>query len=567
VDLTPPPAPTITASYNGTPLTDCLTSSTPNECPESVPFGAKVTYTISSTSSDVVALSYGFNGKMTRVNGRSVTVNLLTPGQTLMTLGAVGHDAADHTSTTTYFQINVGPGLPPAGAWNFDEGSGTTAADSSGKNHPLTVTGAQFDDAGRVAGSLSFDGQDSGDNRATTPGGVVDTSGNFSISAWVRLTELKDAGVVTINGAAGTGGILRYAASVNHWAFYQNVSDTATAAQARIDSVAPPVLKTWTHLLGVFNASDKSISFYVNGRLQATVNYTYTPWKANGSVEVGSYRLGTAKGVFPGSIDDVKIYPRVISAVEANEIADPRTGPATRVEPGAGLVASYPFDAVAAGTDGISKATDTVYGSDLTVAGFAGPDQTSAITEDIERGRVLTTTGNSAESVSINRPLVDASGSFTVTAWVKVVDPTKKQVIVRQAGTNKDSWRLEYQPTTSGNAVWAFSRAGSDVASNEPVEVTRETDQETATQWTALAATYDAAIDELVLRTFAESGEGGIATFTSPFTNGTTQVGKPPADSTYSPFGGLLDDLRIYAGVVPKRQLCIEQLGDESSCS
>lgn len=571
IDTTPPPAPTITASYNGQTLQDCLTSPTPDVCPISVPFGAKVRYTISSTSTDVSALSYGFNGKMTRVNGRSVTVDLLTPGQTLMTLGAKSHDAADHASTTKYHRINVGPGLPPSGAWNFDEGSGTTAADASGKNHPLAVTGAQFDDAGRIAGSLTFDGDNAGDNRATVAGAanVVDTSQNFTISAWVRPTAVKDAGVVAITGSQANGGLLRYSAANNRWAFIQNVSDSTTAAQARVDSLAPPVLNAWTHLLGVFNATDKTISFYVNGRLQATAAFTYTPWKATGTVEVGSYRVGTGIGVFAGSIDDVKIYPRVMSATEANVVADPRTGPSGSDEPVASLAAKFPFDTVSVRPNGVWVSEDTVYGQDWAVSGFAGsPDQTSAIVEDPERGNVLTTTGTASELLAVNRPLVDSTASFTVTLWVKVQDPTKKQVFVRQLGANKDSWRIEYRPGTDDDAEWVFSRANSDTTTGTYVSVTQPTNQTTASEWTALAAEYSAATDQMTLLITDRSGDGGTATYTTPFQGSATIVARPDeTDTGYAPLNAAMDDLRVYTGVVPQRQLCIEFNDDPTECS
>lgn len=571
VDTTPPPPPTITASYNGAPLADCLVSSTPDVCPESVPFGAKVTYKISSASTDVVALSYGFNGKMTKVSGRSITVSLLTPGQTLMTLGAVSHDAAAHTSTTTYFRINVGPGLPPVAAWKLDDGSGTSAADSSGKNHPLTVTGATFDDAGRVGGSLTFNGDNAGSNRATASGaaGVVETSQNFSISAWVRPNAVKDGGVVAITGTQAYGGLLRYSASVNRWAFIQNVTDSGTAAQARVDSLAPPVLNVWTHLLGVFNATDKTISLYVNGRLQATASFAYTPWRASGTVEVGSYRVGTGTGVLAGAVDDVKIYPRVLSGAEATQVADPRTGPAGSDETVASLAASYAFDSAAPRPNGVWVTDDAVYDQTLAVTGFAGaPDQSSAIVEDPERGNVLAATGAPSEQLAVNRALVDSTASFSVTLWVKVQDPTKRQVFVRQIGANKDSWRIEYRPTTDDNAEWVFSRAPSDTASAVYVDATQPTNQTTAGEWTALAAEYSAADDEITLLVTDRSGDGGTESLTTPTQGSAVVVARPSAaDTTYAPFNGFLDDLRVYTGVVPQRQLCIEFGSDPTECS
>ncbi|WP_405056242.1 DNRLRE domain-containing protein [Kribbella sp. NBC_01505] len=562
VDTTVPPPPTIKATYKGQEVQDCLTSADPNHCPAVVPFADKVTYTISSTSPDVTAISYGFKGQtLTRVNKSSVTVTLETPNPLEMVLEAKTHDAAEHASGLRSHRLTVGPGLPAVAAWNFDDGPGGTAADSAG-NYPLTVTDAEFDGKGRVNGSLLSNGVSS---RATVPATFVDTSKNFSISAWARLTGTTDSGVVTITGQAARGGQLRYAANINRWSFIQTMTDEPAQPQARVNSQAPPVMNAWTHLLGVYNAATKEMTLYVNGRSQGTVKFSQTPWKATGRVEVGSVRADPVEGpgIFPGSIDEVKIFQRLVPPAEARELANPRVDLSGSDNPIAALAANYPFDATAGG-----KTPDTVYGSDLTVSGFAGTDQSAAITEDDDRGKVLTGTGQSAQSVSIGRPLVDATGSFTVLVWVRLADASKNQVIVRQAGTTKDSWRLEYRRlATDEDAQWAFIRTTEDSATGKPsIPAVQATTMTAATEeWTALAAHYDARTDQVFLKLADRSADGSVADFTSPFGTGTTVVGKPPADATYVPFTGFLDDLRVYAGVVPDAVLCTE--AGKASCS
>jgi hypothetical protein len=262
----------------------------------------------------------------------------------------------------------------------------------------------------------------------------------------------------------------------------------------------------------------------------------------------------------------VKIYPRTLSAAEARAAANPRTGPSGSDEPIAGLTAYYPFDNASAGSDGVWRTGDSVYGSNMVVSGFGDTtDQSSAVVEDLERGRVLATTGKSTEAVSLPRPVVDASASFTVTVWAKIADTSQPQVIARQAGTAKDSWRLEYRPSVGDDsALWVFSRSPADSTTAQPVEVTQPTNKFTADDWNALVATYDAAGGQILLQVADRSGDGGINSFTTPFTSGTTVVGGQAAG--LSPYAGLVDDLRIYAGVVPQRQLCTD-LGNETSCS
>jgi len=565
IDTLAPPAPTITASYNGKSLTNCLTSPDPDSCPHSVPFGARVTWTISSATTDVVALSYGFDGKLTRVNGRSYTVGLDTPKQGWITLGATAHDGASHTSPTRYFRINVGPGLPPVGSWNFDETSGTTAADSSGQGHPLTVTGASFDDAGRVGGSLVFNGI--GDH-ATATAPVVDTSRSFTLSAWARPTSFQEGSVVGVFGSQGFGGQLYYSEGANRWVFMQGSSDAASAPQVRVQSDLPATWGVWTHLVGVFDVNAKTMTLYVNGKAQATQPFTHTPWKATGPLEVGWYRFsGTHGGSFAGSVDDVKVWPRTLTAGEVKLAADPRVGPSASDVPVAALSARYPFEYVYSGTDNVWRTPEAVYEASMNVSGFGpSPAETTAIVEDPERGNVLSAKGSSTEVVKLGRPLVDATGSFTVTVWVKLSDTSKPRVIARQAGTTKDSWRLEYRPTSGDGAVWAFSRASSDSTTATVTEVTQPTSLTTADEWTALVGYYDSFNGKIGIKLGDRSGDGGTTLFSSPFQNGATVVSGPPSAGTSLPFAGLMDELRIYAGVVPQQQLC-DELGDPTMCS
>ncbi|MFK4087813.1 LamG-like jellyroll fold domain-containing protein [Kribbella sp. NPDC020789] len=561
VDMTPPPAPTIVARYKGAIVATCDT--TPDTCPAVVPYGEKVDYTISSSSADTVAISYGFNGAWTRVTGRTVNVSFVTPSHTTMDFQARTHDSVGHTSSVAYHRLGIGPALPPVAVWNLDETSGGTAADDSGNNHPLTLTDTEWDDAGRVDGSLIFNGTSS---RATAAASVVDTSQNFSISAWVRLTSKADSGAVTITGQNANGGQLRYWRAADRWTFIQTVSDDPAVAQDRVSSLDPPVLNAWTHLLGVFSASDKKMLLYVNGRLQGRTDITHTPWKATRAVEVGSYRVGTGIGVFPGSLDTVKIYQRVVEAPEARDLADPRTARAGKDETIAGLTASYAFDTIASSPDGVVTTPDAVYGSDLTVAGFAGADQSGAIVEDDERGKVLATSGNAAEGATINRPLVDTSASFTISAWVKLADVSQPRVLARQAGATNDAWRLEYRPQVGSDKVeWVFTLANGDTASAVTSQVVESMWAYQADRWVAIVALYDAAANRLTVKFGDRSKDGVMDTAVVPFSTGSTRVGGPPRSGPALPISGYIDDLRLYAGVVGQEQLC-NDLGVDSGC-
>ena len=72
------------------------------------------------------------------------------------------------------------------GHWTFDEGSGTTAADSVSPGQPLTLENGAAWAPGTVGPyALSLNG--TGDQYAQSSGPVVDTAHSFTVSAWVYL--------------------------------------------------------------------------------------------------------------------------------------------------------------------------------------------------------------------------------------------------------------------------------------------------------------------------------------------------------------------------------------------
>lgn len=74
--------------------------------------------------------------------------------------------------------------LTPVGRWKLDEGSGTTAADSSG-NNKLTSSGVLNWSTER-GGSAVFDGTST---RLTGAGPGVDAARSFTVAAWLNLAD------------------------------------------------------------------------------------------------------------------------------------------------------------------------------------------------------------------------------------------------------------------------------------------------------------------------------------------------------------------------------------------
>jgi Concanavalin A-like lectin/glucanases superfamily len=123
--------------------------------------------------------------------------------------------------------------------------------------------------------ALSVNG---GQQFAASAGPVIDTSSSFTISAWVDLNNTN--GYQTFASQDGnevSGFYLQLRGDTGRFAFTRIVADApAQAAIASAPSIIPQPGE-WYHLAGVYNAAKRTISLYVNGKLQQTQPFTQ-PW-------------------------------------------------------------------------------------------------------------------------------------------------------------------------------------------------------------------------------------------------------------------------------------------------
>ncbi|WP_328521410.1 LamG domain-containing protein [Kribbella sp. NBC_00359] len=552
----PPTAPTVTATYQGAQLANCLEQTV---CPEIVVFDDPVTFTFTTSSPDVVRYRYGFIGEPAQeIDGSSITLDLRPPEEGWVRLDVQAINSDGQFSTTTAFLFNVAPAPGPVGSWAFDDGSGTTAADGSGNAHALALNGgAALDGKGRLDGSLALDGVD---DYAQASDSVVDTSQSFTVSAWARPTSSTKLGVVAAaDGTNSSAFGLGYDPSTKRWVFARTSADTRTPTLYRASSAEAPVNGAWSHLLASYDASAGELKLFVNGRLQQTTAFPIAKaWKATGQLTVGSgLYAGATGGSFAGSLDHVQVWQRVLRANEITALQDPRIN--DRVA--SGIAARWPLDSAVRGSDRVWRTPETVRGADLSVSGF-GTDQSKAFVDDPERGKVLELTGAARESVSLTRPVIDGSASFSVAVWVKIGDLSKPMVIARQGTTAQDAWRLSYQPLDQFTGQYRFARGHAD-GSTETVAVST-VDRDSLEGWHLLIGSYNRTgtggfgnpDGRIELTVDNRGSDGGQKAYSAPTRTGSTIVGA--AATKGAGLIGRLDELRVYAGVLSQSKACTE---------
>ncbi|HST64294.1 MAG TPA: LamG domain-containing protein [Mycobacteriales bacterium] len=207
-------------------------------------------------------------------------------------------------------------GPEQAGEWTFDEGAGRAAADTAGGNPVALLAGASWDRDGKAGTAVAFDGTR---GYGETSRSVLDTSGSYSVAAWVRLDRVPAgfATAVSQDGGPDSAFALQYVPS-GAWAM--------SGPSGRALSAYPPVRGQWTHLAGVRDGAAGTWTLYVDG---ARTDSTPTPSAGSGSavssptstssgptpagpagpLAIGRGRSnGTATAFFPGAVDSVRVY-------------------------------------------------------------------------------------------------------------------------------------------------------------------------------------------------------------------------------------------------------------------
>jgi hypothetical protein len=194
-------------------------------------------------------------------------------------------------------------GPAPLGFWRIGSGAGPLGRDET-KAFPATVH-----DIARGSGHGGcgiFNGKDS---QLTTVGPALSTGpdASFTVSAWVYLTSTSDfaTAVSQDNGANDSSAFyLQYSAPDKRWSF---------ARKARALSSAAPALRTWTHLVGVYQARSGQLTLYLNGTQQGTA-HSPSPVASTGPLVIGRAEFhGKNTDWFPGQINDVKVFTTALT--------------------------------------------------------------------------------------------------------------------------------------------------------------------------------------------------------------------------------------------------------------
>ena len=205
------------------------------------------------------------------------------------------------------------------GWWKLDDGSGTSAADSSGNGDAGALAGGTWTASGKIGGALTFNGTS---DQVNIPSSANYNSTTGTWAFWFNTTDAACTRCELMSRADASqscNGILIYLSGSAHvianiyGAGCGGTYDTAVAS-----STTGLNDGNWHHVALTFNGTTAA-DLYIDGSLE-TSNTAYGAWSFNSQ----PVRLGQAQDSYwqllAGTIDDVRVYNRALSAAEVAEI-------------------------------------------------------------------------------------------------------------------------------------------------------------------------------------------------------------------------------------------------------
>ena len=222
------------------------------------------------------------------------------------------------------------------GYWKFDEGSGSSAADSSTNVPPNTGTLTQFADTSFTSmwttdawfgDNLLFNQNNETTNYVSIPNAAslnFESGKQWTVAAWVKLSATGTSGAIISKGQNANQ--YNYLLDYTGTKFHVKMRNSGNTGGSDVNSGTTPKAGTWYHVAGTYNRNGSpKLVIYVNGVTNGdSGGDTYTTlYATTHAVTIGNRQTGAGgpyNAPFLGNIDDAHIYNRALSASDVLEL-------------------------------------------------------------------------------------------------------------------------------------------------------------------------------------------------------------------------------------------------------
>lgn len=178
--------------------------------------------------------------------------------------------------------------------YRLDDGSGTTAIDSSSNGFDATLTNGPNWTQGKYGGALDFDG--SNDHVVNSSVSIPEPDTPITLMAWVRYPTTSSSTLPFLSVDSGTNSQIALGFRSNNIVAQRHGGVTLV-------STAQPVANTWHHV--AYTSDGTTNRLYLNGNLVSSATPTMNTLPAT-RIIIGSTLFGSEYWL--GQIDDVKMY-------------------------------------------------------------------------------------------------------------------------------------------------------------------------------------------------------------------------------------------------------------------
>ncbi|MCW3136373.1 MAG: carboxypeptidase regulatory-like domain-containing protein [Canidatus Methanoxibalbensis ujae] len=227
-------------------------------------------------------------------------------------------DASNNEAVSEDNTFTTGEEANLVAYYKLDEGSGTTAYDSSENGNDGTIYGGATWVDGKIGKALSFDGSndyvDLPDNIITAPS--LRSNGSTLI-AWVKVEPSLTGRKGIVGTAACTSGWSVFGLDYYNGKARLETYDSGADHYQRVESTTNINDGKWHHIAGTYDPSDKKMRIYVDGVLEGTSSeISRAGWSTGSNYNYIGKNPISGDYFFNGTIDEVKIYNRALSAEE-----------------------------------------------------------------------------------------------------------------------------------------------------------------------------------------------------------------------------------------------------------
>ena len=201
--------------------------------------------------------------------------------------------------------------------WKLDDGTGTTAADSSGNGFTATMSGGASWDTGQFGGSMAFDGVD---GALTCDLSSLDGGTDATFAAWVKRTDEvpggEPSGGFADFGTSGASGSSHYP-YINGFLYLGLFNNDNTRPISGYDDTGFDK-RNWHHVVITQAPGTDGYKLYRNGSLvtQGTGLSAATFGSDDGLA------VGRPGGFiyFDGNFEQVRLYDRALNSTEVSDL-------------------------------------------------------------------------------------------------------------------------------------------------------------------------------------------------------------------------------------------------------